>query len=406
MAKLANAERFVRTTTLVNLPTFTLAGLMGLSLICAIVSETFFPDHRTFPDVWIGYSDQDGARLVAACMAGLFLALAVPLGTQRRVSSRLRIADLSHFGPMCLAVSSGCLILLLIAKQALLVEAPLYGAYAVPRPVVSLAQVGAPLGIVACGVSSRRFNKTAAVLTFLYSVTLLGYATRAFALIPLFFLAGRWLAGTRTRRTTWWISAALCMALLPLPLYLRGLPEHGLSSYAPALASSPVMAYEGGFSELVGNIGFTIAIAIHTRNRAHLIPNDALAASVNPLPAELVGWDHWEPLMRANYYVPYSSIGEWGSRGLTTLACAVFLWAVVTRLCLYQLARICGVSSGRSFLLIIGLALGLLGSVYIAQYNTRSVFRLLSLLVLLTASTFALQGKGYASLKQGRGDIG
>ncbi|GAA3672632.1 hypothetical protein GCM10023081_08720 [Arthrobacter ginkgonis] len=207
-----------------------------------------------------------------------------------------------------------------------------------------------------------------------YLLNFFGTGSRRLAMAPLLFMVGALLA-RRTRLTYWALAAAALLSfyLLKLPLYLRGLPEHGVLPY---MAQMPgFLDYEVGWESMALNILVSFGIVGATAYQAPPIPTDAFWASVNPLGGKAAGWYEYAADMRLNVYTPYAGVGELGNQGTIHVVIYFVIVGVLLALGDRAVLRLAARGHGIVSLALVGMA-GLF-FLYSIQYNLRSSTRML-----------------------------
>lgn len=377
-------------------PLFLLLVTLPLSFgVSLILAHSLTPANLSlipFGDLWLSYDPHRGLWLMGTAMAGIGLA---SIGSRRQAaSSHTSLSVLwgrSPVGPVIIvAVGLG---LGIWAKGPLILNAATYGQFEAGQAFVSLAQLLLVLALVSAGVLSKDRRGLAGLATGTLMVVLFGYGTRVFAAAPLLYMVGRYLSGAPVSKKLIAICASTALLLLPIPLYMRGLTEHGLLPYSTELVRNLPKVYELGSLKVMSNLGFTFPVADMTYRSPTLVPPHSLWTSVNPLPSSMAGWDRVGPLMRVNYYVPFSFFGEWASMGLLTLFFASFVWGLIVRWSIASTLQLVGTTRWAMFAVIIALGLGCLSALYCLQYNTRSVARILDIMIII-----AIAVRGHVAL--------
>jgi len=371
------------------MPAIGLAVVLLATWIAALWyhSSVILPEDNPFTEVWYAYSPEGSARIFAFAALGLALACAFPTrgprlqGLGGTLSSELA----AHTGiwVLCALVSGA---LLVLAKGSNLLEAEEYLKFQGPQALASLSNIAAPVGIIASGLVAARYRVLGTVLFTGISLCLFAYGTRLLAVAPFIFLAGMLFAGRRVRWPLWLLAGLLSYLSLPVALRSRELERHGLIPYAEYLRSHIGPNNFSEVLELVGNFGFTAPIAQFTANFAEKIPPAAFYASINPAPGGAAGWDMWGASMRAHFYIPYSMIGEFANAGMPALVVAMFTWALVCRLCINITMRNSSPLGRLALVAVMGLIA--ISSLYLLQYNTRSVSRVMTIVIGTTVVAF------------------
>lgn len=376
----------MRVFSIDRIPLLALGGLIIMSFAGANYYMENAPTlaESPFRPVWVTYDSHRALELTVIILLALACAalprLTKPVSTSWPVEYNGESAASAAASWQVLAI--GGVALGLFAKGEFLFYAPAYLSFAAPSPVVSLYGVLAPVVLIASGVVSERRPRVGFALALLMTMILFAGATRLMAGALVLFISGRWLGGGRTRPWAWLLSAAFAAVFLPIPLAMRNAPAHGLIPYASFtkelfMQSGYVLRITDAVSE---NVGFTVPLLVHVADYGHISPADMMV-QVNPAPAALAGWNDLMPAMRVHWYIPYSMLGEFAHFGSLSLFAAVFAWGILTRLCI-QLAALS--SSRISLLLLVGeLGMALMSVLYASQYNTRSVARILWMMLLV-----------------------
>lgn len=363
-------------------PAVGLAVVLLASWIAALAYHTLavLPEDNPFTEVWYAYSPEGSARIFSFALLGLSLACAFPTrgpqlqGVGRTLRSHL--AARTGIWVLCALIS---LALLVIAKGSNLFEAEEYLQFQGPQALASLSNIAAPVGILASGLAAARLRVLGTLLFAGISVCLFAYGTRLLAVAPFIFLAGIVFAGRRVRWPLWVVAGLLSYLSLPVALRSRELERHGLFPYAEYLQSHTGPNNLSDILELAGNFGFTAPIAQYTATFAEKIPPAAFYASLNPAFGDASGWDIWGPTMRAHFYIPYSMIGEFANAGMPALVIATFVWGLICRLCINITMRNTSPLGHLALVAVIGLIA--ISSLYLLQYNTRSVSRVMTIVI-------------------------
>lgn len=361
-------------------PILMLIALAASVLIASVYAAVAEPDaSNPIAAIWYEYDGVQASVMalpaaVACAAALLFPGRATPVPTQVLMKYARNSAHLAAMWGTLAAIG---LVWLVIAKGDFLLSAPAYLSFAVPRQLISFTNLFAPITLVSSGIVMARWRTFGFILALATGLVLVGYGTRLLALAPLLVLIGYMLGGRRVRTGGWLAAGILSFALLPLPLIARQASEHGLIPYISAIFHNYDIST--AITEIVGNIGFSMPILEYTARTAS-IPTNYMWISVSPVDTE--SWERIAPQMRAHYFIPYSALGEWASFGAIPLFFATLIWAVATRVALSEFAKL---HHGLSFLFLVsGSGLVALSLVYALQYNTRSVARILWVLLAMT----------------------
>jgi hypothetical protein len=264
------------------------------------------------------------------------------------------------------------------AKGPYFLDAPEYLAFFYSGAISKLALLSlTALGIFS-GLSSKHKSKIWWTLHITSLAVGLSYASRAFALYPVMYGLGQFLGGLPTARRSLVRGAFVTLLLLPVPLILRVSDRHGLIGYIQSLMSLRGGSYDNPLAVLAENFGFSAAITSFTAFTVSKIPAAAIAASLNPIPGG-GSWNYWQPQLRAHDYIPFSSLGELYNFSPALLCFFVFQFFLVSIFALHQLSKYRSLVDSLVFTAILGLCL--VGGMYFLQYNTRSVFRIETMVI-------------------------
>jgi hypothetical protein len=231
--------------------------------------------------------------------------------------------DGKHYPRLLMLACAPLVVVLVSIDPTWLLDRPSY--LMPPTAGTGLSAFAANVGIGAvavCGflaASSRRHRIPAGVITALYAALYFTSATRKLSLIPIAFALGAYVA-VMNRRTRLGLAAAAAAAfgMLPIPLYLRGLPRHGLFPYWQAM---PGITDSGAtWGTALNNVLIAFPITGQTAYASPQITVGQLLTELNPLPGGVAGWYGISRTMRLNAFTPFSGIGEVGNVGW---------WAVV-----------------------------------------------------------------------------
>lgn len=378
--------RALRFVTLDRVPVYTLI----LFILLSWVSTAFYLDHSVvtaldpFTPVWGAYTLEDAQRLIAWALAGLVLAALFPLPgvpTPWRALTSVIGRQVRALSWLWLLLTFGVMALLVIAKGKYLFVAPHYLEFVAPSAFVSAASVAQPIAILGAGFLSVRWPRTGRLAMFLWLVLLFASATRVFAGVVLLYVLGRFLAGGRVTWLAWVGVAVFTVVALPIPLFSRNLDSHGLFPYAQALwtvAQDPSF-FASSLITTAQSFGFTVPLMIYVSHETGITASD-MFISLNPGPGSMVGWDEIVSSMRVHYFIPYSALGEWASFGGLALMLFTLGWGLVVRLCMLAVSS----NPHPTMVLFLTAVLGMsmLTVVMMTQYNTRSVARIISLMIL------------------------
>ncbi len=245
------------------------------------------------------------------------------------------------------------------------------------------------LGLVYARASGGK-RSFALLVALAYLLVFLSTGSRRVALALPFFAVGVWLVGRWTRWRTL-AAVLLCVqavVLLPLPLALRGLDQHGLVPYGRAIFTGAILVNDSTFQGVGRNLSISYPLAAQVAFAQPRLGLSDLATSLNPLPGRLTDWYQIAPRLRLNQFTPYSAVGELGNYGLPVLSAYMitvgYLFGVAARLS--QRAR----STWKVYLDAVVLGCAGMFAVLSLQYNLRSVTRLpLYLLIIVALAIFA-----------------
>lgn len=180
---------------------------------------------------------------------------------------------------------------------------------------VAATDIGVRRGVALCGAAA-------------YWVVLFASASRQFALAPVAFALSAYVCGRSRRAGRWVIATALfSLCLLQVPLYLRGLPEHGILPYWDALAAMPDLG--AGLVYSLANVFSGFPVTGITAFASPPLDAHSLLVSLNPLPGRLTGWYEISPTLRIGTYYPYSALGEVANLGWSAVVLVWFSIGVV-----------------------------------------------------------------------------
>ncbi|MBO3160565.1 hypothetical protein GZ198_03410 [Dermatophilus congolensis] len=262
---------------------------------------------------------------------------------------------------------------------------PVWASY--DRATAITLVTAALIGLLGAATIPLRHPWTGALLAIAMATFLFSGATRLFAGSAILFLIGRLLGGIRVHVWAWFLGGTSAAIALPIPLLLRNQLTHGLIPYTEATISH--LSEPGYLSTVIStvaeNVGFTVPLLVHVAAERGITVDDILI-ELNPAPASIAGWDRIVASMRVHYYIPYSMLGEFASFGALALTVAVFVWGTLLRLCIQLVADPdCGLSL---LFLAAQLGLSLISVLYITQYNTRNVNRVVTMMIALALAFY------------------
>lgn len=243
--------------------------------------------------------------------------------------------------------------------------------------ITSLASASVLPGAVVVGMligtAKRAYLRWIGVfLALTYMAIQFGLGSRKLSLIPVAIALGLSLSGIETlRKTTFTGSGLLSLALVPVPLYMRGLDSHGIFPYLPNL---PDALGARSFSGPILNVLSSYTITAQTAKSAPL-PNHWLFIEVNPAPGQAAGYYDIFGSLGLNSYTPFSAIGE---MALHPRLFTLLLFGAFGLVCSYLSRR--SNALGQIGLPQVGpvfLALVLLFAIQSLQYDLRTTSRFL-----------------------------
>ncbi|OYC97797.1 hypothetical protein [Microbacterium sp. Yaish 1] len=327
---------------------------------------------------------------VAAFCVG---ALAASLFTRRRDRLALTAVEVSPRGQLWMnAIALVPFTMVLIALGSTIISRDVYLAGASSKALFGLGQqlataTTALLGyVVAAGNRGRR--AFALLLTVAYLATFFALGSRRLALLPIVFIIGMLMAKPTRICLKLAVAGAVAVVLLPLPLFLRNLSQHGLAAYTEALGGYDLG--EVDWLTTINNVLISFPTTGMSAFHVNRLPLDYLWISINPLPGQDAGWYSIASSLTLNQWTPYSTLGElWNYGTLPALLVwgAFGVFAVILDRAVGYLweARIPFVS-----LAIVGLSA--LFAIQTLQYNLRSSSRMLLYALLIAAgATFYIK---------------
>lgn len=240
--------------------------------------------------------------------------------------------------------------------------------------LIALASV-VVLGALLVSSDNKSQRAMAVLLILAYWAYFFSLATRAFALTPLLVTLGV-ACVTRAKWMPWLIAgmATISLCLLELPLYLRGLPRHGIGPYLESLGdfapfqNNPLTTasnFLGGF-HIVGATAFSMPS----------IPMDMFWISVTPQSGSGAGWYEVSNSLRLGPALPYGAVGEVGNQGFVfTIIFYALLGAVLGALHWLTSIIVDRYKNPLAAIAIVGLQFNM--AILATQYNLRSGMRTL-----------------------------
>jgi hypothetical protein len=233
-----------------------------------------------------------------------------------------------------------------------------------------------------------------------YLLLFVGLGSRRMALVPICFAIGYAFAGRRHVWIAVAISALVSVAILPIPLYLRGGQIHGLLPYLEALGDFDYGQVD--WAVTLNNLLIAFPIAGFTAFGVQSIPIENLWIGLNPLPGEWVGWYDISASLNLNRWTPYSMVGELANYGalplaVTWLGIGLALAALETRVSKYA-------ARGYPLFAIAVVGLSALFILQSLQYTVRSSTRMLVYaFVVVIAAEVVLYVRGSRSAEPSAG---
>lgn len=246
-----------------------------------------------------------------------------------------------------------------------------------PGPVAALgAQLGlaavVAMGFVASrGKVSQKLLSVALVASYLTLFFSLG--SRRVAMVPVLFAVGLLIASPRARNKVFAVlAAALSIYLIQLPLFLRGLPSHGIETYLAFLPYFPQEA--AGLDSVARSFLISFPLIGVVAFKAPTIPMADIWTMVNPMLGVDTNWYQISHRHMLNPFTPYPAVGELVNVSTTAL---LLFCAIVGLIFGYFEQRIRAlVGEGKQ---VVSLAfLGLMGLfvIFSVQYPLRQAVRM------------------------------
>ena len=239
--------------------------------------------------------------------------------------------------------------------------------------ITSMATIA---GLIALGYlmrSSRPALRYLIVIVILIEVTILfALGTRLFAMAPVAVTLGAYVKNPDRLGSFYLLgSAMLSVLMLPIPLYLRGLDDHGLAPYLSALSSLPYGwdALYDGIANLV--LGFAVTGA--TAFNANQIDLDKILIQLNPMPGRWTGWYETTRELRFAFIFPYSGIGELWNASIAVALSTFFIIGIVIGYIDRKVREL--MLEGRRIVAIVLFGLVFLTATLMPSYNVRNSTR-------------------------------
>jgi hypothetical protein len=252
--------------------------------------------------------------------------------------------------------------------------------------------IGATLGPAMIVVLGYFFAASHGGKRFATVVLLAGYTglmfslgSRRFALIPVLFGIGMFLAkNSKRNRIAVLLCAALTAALLPLPLLFRSSAAHGILPYLDVFSqASPA---DADWAAALNNVLVSFPIVGASAFDGSRVRVSDLLVSLNPISGDAAGWYDIAPNLRLNAYTPTAGLGELANVGWIP----VVLFCIATGLVLAWAERRVRrhVVSGSHIFAAVILGLAALFAFQMVQYNLRSASRMLVYMLALEVGMF------------------
>jgi len=355
----------------------TLIGLLGF----IVYGKDLEQEHQA--TVFLRLQPQDvGPTVRLIALSALFIAVGSAL-SKKRESFGARGAQINQIGigsQTRTILLAGCVVPLLISliDYRSLLYRPTYlqnnsgSVVAIAGGQLSIAAIAALGYLYPAERGARRL--LCVVTALLHSGIFFALGSRRFALIPLIFALGAYAATLDKRgNRRVLLAAVVSLLLVPIPLYLRGLSDHGLLPYVQALPE--YLSSDVGLSDTVENLLLPFPVISVTAFQEPMIGLDNLLVELNPLPGTISGWYEISESMRINSFVPYSAIGEIGQQNLTFFAT---FWIFIGALLGYLEERVQTLlTDGRRAVALALLSLTLFFSLLVTEYNVRAAMRML-----------------------------
>lgn len=236
--------------------------------------------------------------------------------------------------------------------------------------------------------ASKGIKRSAAFFVALsYLMLFFSFGSRRFALVPVLFALGIYLAtNSSMARRGIIVGAVLSFLLLPMPLAFRAQAFHGLSPYLELLPE--LSPFTSDWLSIVNNVLIAFPIIGATAFGAgEVYPSDLLVA-INPMPGGAAGWYEISQRMMLNPYTPYAGVGELGAVGWW--AVLVFGFGIGLVIAWLESSVRLNVNAGSHLYPAILLGISGLFALQLVQYTLRSGIRMLLYAVLIELARRAL----------------
>lgn len=197
-------------------------------------------------------------------------------------------------------------------------------------------------------------------------------SSRMLSLTVLMLFTGLAVSARRYRWIPISVGALAALALIPIPIYMRGLGEQGLIPNFEALPSVALFTEESYWST-AGNLLSAFNVVAITGSSAE-IPWDALVLSILPLPGVLLGNQTAGADLRINFAIPYAGLGEVASQGIVFLVVFFVLLGLVVGW-VERKTDLLRDLTGPTAETLVPLAVAALTAFLFVQYNLRTAMR-------------------------------
>lgn len=324
---------------------------------------------------------------IVIATAGVCLWAARKSGAGGEVQSAGATWSAKRSSPILLLVASVPALLMLFDTGVTNVFIRTY--YLVGEAGTLLGGIGFPLVTAAVLVVGYLYGSSKGSMKFLAVLLLVGYmallfsfGSRRFALAPVLFALGVFLASnTKWTRRAVPLAGLVSLVFLPLPLEFRSLPMHGLIPYSQALLSFDF--FEADWMSALNNVLVSFGIIGITAYVHDPFSWEDLWMSVNPLPGGLAGWYDEVHRYLLNPFTPVAGIGELGNVG--TAAVVTFGIGIGMALAWIELAIRRQIQSGAYIYCALLVGMCALFALQMSQYTLRSAMRLLLYLLVVEA---------------------
>jgi hypothetical protein len=251
----------------------------------------------------------------------------------------------------------------------------------------SFAAFGGQLAMAAAAVLglllaiARPAGRVFAVLLLgVYMTYYFASGSRRMALIPVLVAIG-YCSVKMSKRAVGWLTASgvVAFVLMGVPLYLRDLSTHGLKPYLAAMPD--YLGTSTGWATITNNVIVSFPITGAVAYAQPPIPLHVLGIQLSPLPGGWTDWYDWLPVLRLNFYTPYSAIGELGNYGWVVLVAVLAGVGCIAGYLDRRVRTLMGSGQHVVALALVGLAA--LFAVFCLQYDLRAASRMLLYAIVL-----------------------